>query len=368
MANIIIGAGPSGLNTAYNLAKQDCNVKVFEEHPKMGLPFQCAGIVTSELERFVSLDRSFLLNKIISAEIIINNKIIHFNFSKPNIILDRPRFDQYLAKRAENAGAEIFVSHKYISNTGTACTIKNLRTKKTIIAPFANLIGADGPSSPVASHNNLKTKNDFWIGIQARAYLVNDNQVKFFPNIGACAWIVPENKDIVRIGLFGMGVNLNKVFQDFLKSRNIKKVIDYQVGLIPKFTKQLIQKNNIFLVGDAASQVKATTGGGIVQGLTASNYLADAILNKTSYSKACKGLDRDLWLHLQIRKMLDSLQTKDWNALAQLFSNRNLAKVLENHEREYPSKFLLRMFLKEPKLVLFGFSAFFAFLKQSFYK
>lgn len=368
-SSVIIGGGPAGLNTAYNLAKQGCNVKVFEEHPKIGLPFQCTGIVTSELEKLVPLDKSFLLNKISSAEVVINDKILHFNLSKPNLVLDRPRFDQYLAERAEDAGAEIFVSHKYISNTNTACSIKNLKTKKIFTIPFTNLVGADGPNSPVAWYNHLKTKNSFWIGIQARAYLPNNNIVKFFPTIATTAWVVPENKDIVRIGLFGLGSNLNKTFQSFLKSQNIEKVINQQVGLIPKFNpKQLIQKNNVFLVGDAASQVKATTGGGIVQGLIASNHLANSIMQKRLYQKACRPLNKELWLHLQLRNMMDSFQPGHWNSLSKLFQKRCLAAVLEKNEREYPSKLLLKLFLKEPRLLFFGSSAFFAFLKRSFYK
>lgn len=368
-STVIIGAGPAGLNTAYNLAKHGHKVKVFEEHSKIGLPFQCTGIVTSELERFVPLDKSFLLNKINSAEVIINDKTLNFNLLKPNLILDRPRFDQYLAERAEDAGAEIFVSHKYLSNTETACTIKNLRTKKTLIVPFVNLIGADGPNSTVARHNNLKTKNSFWIGLQARACLPNNNTVKFFPTIATTAWIVPENKDIVRIGLFGLSSNLNKTFQSFLKSQNIEKVINQQAGLIPKFNpKQLIQKNNIFLVGDAASQVKATTGGGIVQGLIASNHLANSVMQKRLYQKACRPLNKELWLHLQMRHMMDSFQPGHWHSLSNLFQKRHLAAVLEKNEREYPSKLLLKLLLKEPRLIFFGFSAFFAFLRRSFYK
>ena len=48
---------------------------------------------------------------------------------------------------------------------------------------------------------------------------------------------------------------------------------------------RLEPKEDIFLLGDAATQVKATTGGGIIQSLMAAKELASAIENNTSYEK-----------------------------------------------------------------------------------
>lgn len=364
-SHIVIGGGPAGLNTAYHLARQGQDVKIFEEHSEIGLPFQCTGIITSELEKLIPIKNSFLVNKINSADIIINNKRIHLNLSKPNYIVNRTKLDQWLADRAEKAGADILTSSRYISNTLNNCSIKNMLDKKIRSFNFNYLIGADGPNSQVAELNNLG-KNNCWIGIQARAYLPNDNIVKFFPDIGTCAWIVPENKDVVRIGLFAdKNINIKQLFDKLLKASNIKKIISYQGGLIPRFNpKKRIQSGNIHLIGDAAAQVKATTGGGVVQGITASKYLAEAIINKTNYSKACRKLNKELWLHLQLRKMMDNFNGKDWSKLGNFFENRGLTAILEKKEREYPSKFLLQLILAEPKLAFLGIKSVLSLLKS----
>ena len=45
----IIGGGPIGAYTAYLLAKAGEQVRIFEEHNKIGKPVQCAGIVSKNL-------------------------------------------------------------------------------------------------------------------------------------------------------------------------------------------------------------------------------------------------------------------------------------------------------------------------------
>ena len=88
MANIaIIGGGPAGMTAAYHLGLQGHDVSVFEEHPIVGDPFQCTGILTGMLEDFVPLDPKFFMNKIQKARISIHGQPIDFNLQKPNVIV-----------------------------------------------------------------------------------------------------------------------------------------------------------------------------------------------------------------------------------------------------------------------------------------
>ena len=59
----IIGGGPAGNYLAGLLAKNGEGVCVYEEHDEIGKPVQCAGIVTSELDKFVEVKKEFLVNK-----------------------------------------------------------------------------------------------------------------------------------------------------------------------------------------------------------------------------------------------------------------------------------------------------------------
>ena len=268
-------------------------------------------------------------------------------FKNPNIILNRKKFDQHLTNLAINAGAKLHLNHKFLHNTRN----KTITNKATVKHDF--IIGADGPLSPVAKANNLFKNRKFWVGFQARVKLKNNNIIEFFPNIGTLAWIVPENKDIVRIGLLAKN-NIKHLFNNLIKNRiKNKDIIEFQGGLVPIYNpKQRLQKNNIYLVGDAATQVKATTGGGIIQSLTAAKILANTI--KTDYEKQCKKhIAKDLKIHLLMRQTMNKFKNKDWD-LVNLFKKQSNKQILENFDRDYPSKFLLKLIMKEPRLLYFS--------------
>jgi digeranylgeranylglycerophospholipid reductase len=107
-------------------------------------------------------------------------------------------------------------------------------------------------------------------------------------------------------------------------------------------------------VGDAACQVKATTGGGIVQSLAASKALGDSIANSKGYEKLWrKEIGRDLKLHLRMRNIMDKFSEADWHYLIRLLSREKTKWVVESHERDYPSRFMIKLLLKEPRLLYF---------------
>ncbi|MCK4521053.1 MAG: NAD(P)/FAD-dependent oxidoreductase, partial [Nanoarchaeota archaeon] len=251
----IIGAGPAGSYLGYLLAKNNKDVSIFEEHSKIGLPVQCTGIVTSSIKDIIKLKKDIITNEIGKARIFSpNNRFTEIKLKNKNIIIDREKFDSYIADMALRQGAKIFLNHRFIENKKNVAIIKDKTNSKTKKIRFDKLIGADGPLSPVAKSNNLLGKRRFWHGIQARAKIKNENIVEFYPYFGTFAWVVPENKETVRVGLISNRYT-NVLFRNFLKLKDItnNKIIDYQSGLIPVYNpKTKTAKNNIYLLGDAA--------------------------------------------------------------------------------------------------------------------
>jgi len=167
------------------------------------------------------------------------------------------------------------------------------------------------------------------------------------------AWILPESKSIARIGVASRS-NAKEIFRKFLKGKNIqnKQIIDFQAGLIPIYDKKLIlQKRNVFLVGDAACQVKATTGGGLVPGLKAAKILADSIIKNKSYKKRLADLNKELWIHLKIRQMLNKFSDRDYNNLIDLIKNKKIINALNRYGRDNPKQIVLKAILSEPSLL-----------------
>jgi len=351
----IIGAGPSGCYAAYLLAKAGKEVQIFEEHKEIGQPIQCTGLITKSINNILNIDKDIIINEIDKVKIFSKNNELELKLKDKNIIIDRKKFDNYLADLAIKEGTKIFLNYKYMGHKNNLIKVKYNNEKETVIKTDY-LIGADGPLSQVAKSNNLAKERKLMTGIQAVVRLKNENCIEFYPSIGTFAWIVPENKETCRIGIASYN-NPKEEFQKFLKTKNIeqKDITEMQGGLIPIYNPKLkTKKNNTFLLGDAATQVKATTGGGIIQGLKAAQALAGSIINNKDYEKEWKReINKDLLLHLKMRKIMDRFKEKDWDLLIKLFKKEKTKRIIESFDRDYPSRFIVKLALTEPRLLYF---------------
>lgn len=357
----IIGAGPVGCYTAYLLAKAGKQVQIFEEHYKIGKPVQCAGLVTTKIFDVIDFPISkAIANKIKKVKILSSNNELDLKFKNPDLLLDREKFDLLIAKKAVQAGAKLMLGYKFLSlarkNKKIIIKLKNLKKNKTEFLKTNILIGADGPRSKIARFiNKKKMKLGFVAQVRMRLkkpVAKNTMQIwlgqltKFF------CWFVPEDSKTARIGLgdfleTGNTKNLKKLLQKFKG-----KILEYQGGLVPLYSKIKVQEDNICIVGDAACQVKASTGGGIVPGLQAAKCLAKAIIEGKSYEKELKSLNRELNLHLKIRKMLDKFSDHDYDMLLELSSSPKVKKILESFPRDGYRKKALKLLLAQKKFLL----------------
>jgi len=143
--------------------------------------------------------------------------------------------------------------------------------------------------------------------------------------------------------------------------------ISYQAGMIPFGLSKRTADDNVVVVGDAACQVKATSGGGLYTGLVSAEecsvVLADSLESKdhsraflSAYEKAWfervgKELKRDLLLHRAFAKLTD----KQFERIFHLVDNREILDIItEMGDMDYPSKLGWRLVKKEPRLLRFA--------------
>src|SRR3989344_1672417 len=108
----IIGAGPSG---SYLGSLLKDKAQIFEEHEVIGKPIQCTGILTHSIKDLINVKEDFVVNKIKRIKLISpNNKEYEFKLNEDEYIVDRHKFDTFLADRAIDNGAKIFTKHKLI--------------------------------------------------------------------------------------------------------------------------------------------------------------------------------------------------------------------------------------------------------------
>ena len=274
----IIGAGPIGTYTALKLAKYN-EIIIYEKKKVSGTPIQCTGILTDSIKEHIKLKKEVIANKINTTRIYApNNKYAEINFKKPNIIVHRDLFDQQIANEAEDKGVIIKYNLEYRDSK-----IYDRDNNKYSKLDSKYLIGADGPNSMVAKENGF-IKNEFLQGAQAVIKIKNENIVDFYPHIGTYAWAVPEDEQHLRVGVAATK-NAKRILDLVLKKYK-GKIKEIQGGIIPLYNPQRqIQKNNVLLIGDAAAQIKNTTGGGIIPSMRAADTLAEAIKNKQDYQK-----------------------------------------------------------------------------------
>jgi len=348
----IIGAGPAGCYLGYLLAKNGKRVNIFEDHSEIGKPVQCTGIITSSIEKLIKIKKEFLVNEIYKVRVISpSGKILNFKLKNKNYVIDREKFDKYLCQKAVEAGVNLYLNHRFTNFKDNKIYFDNKPSKKTDI-----LVGADGPSSKVAKVSGLFKKRKFVIGLQARVSMKCEKDlVEFYLDKNYFGWIVPESDKIARVGIVAK-FNVKDLFETFLKKINKKfKIINYQSGLIPIYDNSIkTNKNNIYLVGDAATMVKPTTYGGLVQGLTASRELSKAILNNKNYERLWrKKLGKELKYGVLIRNVMDKFSNRDYDELFSLINKRKVKSIIENFDRDYPSKIVFKLLLKQPKLMKF---------------
>jgi digeranylgeranylglycerophospholipid reductase len=353
----VIGAGPIGCYAAYLLAKEGNDVKVYERKSAVGTPIQCTGILTSDFDKLGIPVDSFLINISESIEVFSPNEKVEIK--QKDYIVCRKKFDNYFADLAIAAGAKIILNHSFSRKEGQSLIIiDNKNNIEKRIYPDI-LIGADGPLSKVAKAYGLfLDSRESYQGMQA---VVEGN---FSPGViktyfgkevcpGLFAWIVPESKTLARVGL-ATKKNSKYYFDKFMQEHGFK-VKEMQAGTIPLYSKkQKIQKDNCFLVGDAASYVKATTLGGLVPGLRQAEILSDCIINEKDYEEEVEPIRKKMEMHRRVNKILSKFSDKDWDKVVKYVGQEKVKEIFVKHTRDDPIPLITKTLLKEPRFFMFA--------------
>lgn len=350
----IIGAGPVGCYAAALLAEGN-EVTVYEEHKAVGLPVQCTGIITTDIYKFVPKKNNFVINKANNVRIFSpNGKHLQLKLEKPDLIIDRTRFDKYFYNLAKKKGAKFVFNHKFISTNEKSFSVMDMKTKKIKRVKYTYLIGADGPLSAVSKSAKINKNRKYFIGLQATVKKKNNNAIDFYPLKQGFAWAVPEDKNTLRIGVASR-TNPKKDFEKLIKKYK-GKILAKQGGIIPLFNPLAnFRKENVFLIGDAAGFVKATTGGGLIHGLKSAEILAHSIKNNLSYDAGVYlHLSPSLWLNLKMRKIMDSFTPKEWNKLIKDLNTKEAKKALQKVNRDKLFQLLIKTAVSKPELVGYG--------------
>ena len=379
----IIGASLAGNYLCYLISKFGLKIAVIEEHDQIGLPLQCAGIVSRKIKTLIDIPEDIILHKVKVAKLVSpSGKSILLSGDEEPLVIDRIGLDKHFYNLvAPLPNVHYFLGEKfklfsYIKqNNQTKLSITT--SKRTIGAKI--LIGCDGPLSSVARSFDSINKVIFASQISIKGTFDKDQAVMYFDSDWKelFGWIIPEGKEFYRIGL-ATSKNIFNKFKAFLNMLNLdfENKVSLQGGVIPYGLMKKLVFNHVLLLGDAACQVKATTGGGIIMLLTAAKVAANGIrtsfnLNnftnkilKLNYEKPCKKLiGKELKIHYIIRRILEKFGPDDYDTIFTILQTQHIEDQISLYgDMDFPKRLIYRL-LRNRKVLKFLLKLFFHHLR-----
>jgi geranylgeranyl reductase family protein len=371
----IVGGSIAGNYLAYLLATSDLDIAVIEEHGEIGLPLQCAGIVSQKLTKLIKLPQHIVLNQVNVAKIISpSGKFIKLRGDERPYVIDRVALDRHFFEKANKfKNITYFLDEKYknfkylFENHQKVLWIET--NKRKIKARM--LIGCDGPLSKISKSLGIQNKVIYATQIRIKARFNDNEAVMWFdPKWKELfGWIVPEGNQTYRIGIASSN-NPSENFQEFLNRLNIdyEKRISQQGGIIPYGIMNNVLFDNILLLGDAAGQVKATTGGGIVMLLTAAKYAAYCLRRcfkdkdfskkkiKKLYVNPCQmTIGKQLRIHFLIRTILASFTNRDFETLFKIVKSTKVEQIISLYgDMDFPRDAVFKLIRNSDFLLFLG--------------
>jgi len=362
---LVIGAGPIGSYLASRLAKEGFKTAIFEEDEEVGKNVICTGIIGKETFEEFNLPQESILNEIKSINFFSPaGAILEYNPPHPlAYVVDREIFDKGLFQWAKEEGVEVHLGNKVeeVKVTPRFCEVKVSDGASFYKKKAKVVILTTGIKYKLHKKLGLTPPPSFLQGVQIETILKNpleETEIYIGKKVspGSFAWAVPLGDCRTRIGVLAKNkgtIYLEKIIQTRFKERLTeepqirKKSIAY--GLSLKSTGE-----RVMAVGEAAGQVKTTTGGGIAYGLMCSE-IAIKVLKKAffrgkfgrrefiEYEKLWKSkLGKEIRIGDYGRRIFGKFSDSQIEKVFKFIKGREgLVKLLEkNFDFEFHSKFL----------------------------
>ena len=310
---IVVGAGPAGNNAALGLAQMGYGVTVIDGTHDVGDKL-CTGIVGQECIRRFPIDQNLIHREAASAQVAApSGRNVRFEVATPQArIIDRVA---YVASFAHRARAVVLAS---------------------------------GFGSPLTRQLGFGSVADYVTGVQAVASVDNVDEVQVYLGQdvapGFFAWLVPTRGNRALVGLLARRHaqgHLAALVQRLETEGKIRGIIENSSSWgIPLRPLKRTFRDRVLVVGDAAGQVKPTTGGGIFYSLLASEIvvrvLGDALAcddlssaKLSQYQTEWKGLlAQELEIGYSARRLYEYLSDRQVSSLVEQAGSKGISAEL----------------------------------------
>jgi flavin-dependent dehydrogenase len=338
-------------------------VRVLESLPALD-PAPRTLIVTNHFRQQMNGEASAsVLNEIRKFELFTNGRSATVALKEPDLIIERSRLIKALADSAAKAGAQFEYDTRFLglSPNARGLHVQVDRGGKRDELYAESVVGADGAVSRVAKAAGWPPVETVPL-VQAVVQLPKDcpadtTRVWFVPDdTPYFYWLIPESSERGALGVIGeQGRDTKKAFDRFLERKGFEP-LEWQGARIPVYrnwvpVQRTVGNSEVYLVGDAAAQVKVSTVGGIVTGFRGAQGVADAILRRGR--RELRALRRELSTHWLIRRALHHFQQEDYCRLVEMLNDATRESLGEIN-RDESTRLLWNVVRKQPRLALLG--------------
>jgi digeranylgeranylglycerophospholipid reductase len=359
---LVVGAGPAGAVAAREAkrAAPELDVLLIERDRAVGAPVRCAeGVGDAGLREFATPEGAPWVARKITRVIFLAPDDTEVKVAQRDVgwILDRTRFDAYLAAQAVAAGADLRVG---IEATGMQrcpdgrwhVRLRGAGSEETVRARV--VIGADGVEAMVGRWAGLDTRVPARDMESCAQYVLQG--IDLDPDAiyiqwgervapGGYAWVFPKGDGTANVGL-GLvalrsdGRNARAYLDEWVSRRYPRGArTSYTVGgVIVHTTVQKTYADGLLLAGDTAHMINPLSGGGIVNAMKAGRLAggtAAAAIREGDTSAHRLSSYHDTWMKLlgedhlkyyRIKQALENLSDDFFNGLARTVNRIPLEK------------------------------------------
>jgi digeranylgeranylglycerophospholipid reductase len=349
---LVIGAGPAGAVAAWEAkrAAPELQVMLLERDAAVGMPVRCAeGVGDAGLREFADPDGAPWVARKITRVVFVAPDNTEVKVAERDVgwILDRRRFDAFLAERAVGLGAELVVGTEAAGMTcdadgGWRVRVRGATGEDTCRARI--VIGADGVEAMVGRWAGLDTRVPARDMESCAQYVVEG--IEFDPDAiylqfgggiapGGYAWVFPKGPGVANVGLGLVGLkadgrNARQYLDDWIARRYPRgaKTGCTVGGVIVHTTVKKTYADGVLVAGDAAHMINPLSGGGIVNAMKAGRLagrVATAAIRAGDTSASRLATYHAGWMELlgddhlkyhRLKRALEDLDDHFFNSLA----------------------------------------------------
>ncbi len=296
---IVVGAGPGGGMAALTAAALGLRTALIEEHAVVGRPTHCTGKLQVHAFQEFELPPHLILNTLRAGAFYApNGAVVKVRRALPDShVVDRDAFDRWLAEEAQRRGAELLLGMRVRAAERLNGTMRvfSERSGKSMAVTARVIIDAEG-ARPVLPRTLGVSLRRRWVnGLQYQVANI-DLEEEDCPEVylgadaapGFFAWLMPLGN---RRGRVGLCVDpqvasrapvhyIERIMREHpiaarrLRRATVERKLAGPIPLLGSHRPSVSE--GLLLVGDAAGQVKATSGGGIYYAMIAGRLAAHA--------------------------------------------------------------------------------------------